>query len=58
MDSNNVFDTKINIELTLGELENLIVMLRVANKVVTGEIRSELEEKLENIAFKIKTNLK
>lgn len=58
MDNKNIFDTKINVEITLSELENLIIMLRVANKVITGEIRSELEEKLENIAFKIKTNLK
>lgn len=36
MDNKNIFDTKINLEITL----------------------SELEEKLENIAFKIKTNLK
>ncbi|MGL5440316.1 MAG: hypothetical protein ACRDA4_08090 [Filifactoraceae bacterium] len=45
----NPFNKKIEIELTLHELEEIIIMLRVANKVVTGEIRSEIEEKLQNI---------
>lgn len=55
---NDVFDTKIEIELTLGELENLIVMLRLANKVVSGDVRSELEEKLENIAMATKMSIR
>lgn len=55
--SKSVFDEKVNIEITLGELEELIVMLRVANKFITGKTRSELEEKLENMATKLKMAL-
>lgn len=45
----NVWDTKIEIELTLSELENITLALRIANKVVSGDSRSELENKLSNI---------
>ena len=46
---NDIWDRKINIELTLHELEDLIISLRVANKFITGNVGSELEEKLNNI---------
>lgn len=46
----DIWDRKINIELTLHELEDLIISLRVANKVINGKVGSKLEEKLNNIA--------
>lgn len=54
----DVFDTKVNVEITLGELEELIIMLRVANKALTGEIRSELEEKLSDLSMELKTSIR
>lgn len=46
----NIWNRKVNIELTLHELEDLIISLRVANKVITGDVGSKLEEKLNDIA--------
>ena len=46
----NVWDTKIEIELTLSELEDITLALRIANKVFRGDSRSEREDKLSNIA--------
>lgn len=53
----DVFNTKIEVELTLRELEMLIVKLRVANKIISGEVHCELEEKLENIAVITKMSI-
>lgn len=50
----DIFDTKVNVELTLGELENIIVCLRAGNKYSTGKVRSELEERLSNLSVDVK----
>lgn len=47
----DIFDTKIQVELTLKELEDITLALRMVNKAFSGNIRSELEEKLSDIAF-------
>lgn len=46
----NVWDTKIQIELTLKELEDITLALRMVNKAFSGDSRSELEDRLSNIA--------
>lgn len=48
------FDCKLNIELTLEELEHIIVCLRAINKYSTGSVRSELEERLDDISNNFK----
>ena len=53
----DVFDTKIEVELTLGEFENLIVALRYYNLNMSGSVRSNLEEKLDNIAYVTKMSI-
>lgn len=53
----NVWDTKIQIELTLKELEDITLALRIANKVFSEDSRSELEERLSNIVTKIKMSV-
>lgn len=53
----DVWNTKIPVELTIRELEDIIIMLRVANMTVRGNVRSEIEEKLENIVTKAKMNI-
>lgn len=50
----NIFDTKVNVELTLEELESIIVCLRAINKHNTGKVRSELEERLSNLSVDVK----
>ena len=50
----DIFDTKVNIELTLGELESIIICLRAADKHNTGSVRSELEERLSNLSVDVK----
>lgn len=50
----DMFNTKINVELTLEELENIIICLRAANKHNTGSVRNELEERLSNLSTNIK----
>ena len=50
----DIFDTKVNVELTLGELENIILCLRAINKHNTGSVRSELEERLSNLSVDVK----
>ena len=50
----DIFDTKVNVELTLEELEHIIVCLRAINKYSTGSVRSELEERLSNLSIDVK----
>ncbi len=50
----DIFDTKVNVELTLQELESIIVCLRAGNKYNTGKVRSELEERLSNLSVHVK----
>lgn len=50
----DIFDTKVNIELTLGELESIIICLRAAHKNNTGSVRSELEKILSNLSVDVK----
>ena len=50
----DIFDTKVNVELTLGELENIILCLRAINKHNTGSVRSKLEERLSNLSVDVK----
>ena len=50
----DIFDTKVNVELTLEELEHIIVCLRAINKYSTGSVRSELEERLSNLSIEVK----
>ncbi len=51
---NNVLDTKIQIKLTLSELEDITLALRIVNEVFSGDSRSELEDRLSNIVTTIK----
>ena len=53
----DVFDTKIEVELTLEELDNLIIALRYFNLKVSSSVRSDLEEKLENISYITKMSI-
>lgn len=50
----NVLDTKIQIKLTLSELEDITLALRIVNEVFSGDSRSELEDRLSNIVTTIK----
>lgn len=52
----DIFNTKVQVEITLEELENIILCLRVINQATSGSVRSELEERLSNVAGKIKNN--
>lgn len=45
----NIWNTKVKVELTLKELEEITLSLWIANKAFTGNTRSDLEEKLSNI---------
>lgn len=54
---NNVWDTKTQIELTLSELEDITLALKISNEVISGDSRSELEERLSNIVTKIKMSV-
>lgn len=54
---NNVWDTKIQIKLTLRELEDITLALRLVNGVLSEGSRSELEERLSNIVTKIKMSV-
>lgn len=47
--SDNIWDKKVQIELTLKELEDITLSLRITDKAFIGDIRSELEEKLSNV---------
>ena len=53
----DVFTTKIEVELTIEELEDLIIALRFFNLNMSGSVRSNLEEKLENIAYVTKMSI-
>ena len=53
----NVLDTKIQIKLTLSELEDITLALRIVNKVFSGDSRSELEDRLSNIVTTIKMSV-
>lgn len=53
----NVWDTKIQVELTLKELEDITLALRMVNKAFSGDTRSELEDRLTNIAIITKTSV-
>ena len=53
----DVFTTKIEVELTIVELEDLIIALRFFNLNMSGSVRSNLEEKLENIAYVTKMSI-
>lgn len=53
----DVFTTKIEVELTIEELEDLIIALRFFNLNMSGSVRSDLEEKLENIAYVTKMSI-
>ena len=50
----NVLNTKIQIKLTLSELEDITLALRIVNEVLSGDSRSELEDRLSNIVTTIK----
>lgn len=52
----NVWDTKIQVELTLKELEDITLALRMVNKAFGSGVRSELEDRLSNIAVTTKMN--
>lgn len=54
---NNVWGTKTQIELTLEELVDITLALRLFNGVISGDSRSELEERLSNIVTKIKMSV-
>ena len=53
----NVLETKIQIKLTLSELEDITLALRIVNKVFSGDSRSELEDRLSNIVTTIKMSV-
>ena len=53
----NFLDTKIQIKLTLSELEDITLALRIVNEVFSGDSRSELEDRLSNIATTIKMSV-
>lgn len=46
----NVWDKKIQVELTLKELEDITLALRMVDKAFGGGTRSELEDRLTHIA--------
>lgn len=52
----NIWNTKISVELTLKELEDITLALRMVDKAFNGNSRSELEERLTNIAIMTKMN--
>ena len=54
----NFLDTKkIQIKLTLSELEEITSALRIVNEVFSGDSRSELEDRLSNIATTVKMSV-
>lgn len=53
----NVWDTKIQIEVTLRELEDITLALRMIDKAFSGDVRSELEERLSDIAITTKMSV-
>lgn len=53
----NVWDTKIQIGLTLKELEDITLALRIVNTIISGDSGSELEARLSNIESRIKMSV-
>lgn len=53
----NIWNTKVPIDVTLKELEDIIIALRMVNRAFNGDVRSELEERLSNLATKTKMSI-
>lgn len=45
----NMLDNQINIKLTVKELEDITLALRMVDKIFGGDTKSELENRLSNI---------
>ncbi|EKS4344880.1 hypothetical protein [Clostridium sporogenes] len=45
---------EINVLLTWEEIEQIVISLRVTNKVFKGNIRDKLEEKMTDYSMKVK----
>lgn len=54
---NNIWNTQIPIRLTLEELEDITLALRIVNTALSGDSRSELEEKLSDIESRVKMSV-
>lgn len=50
----DIFDTKVNVELTLGELESIILCLSIVNEHNPNHAIDRLAERLSNLAVDIK----
>lgn len=53
----NVWDTKIQIEVTLKELEDITLALRMVNKAFGNGVRSDLEDRLSHIVVNTKMSV-
>lgn len=51
-----IWNKKVEVELTLKELEDITLALRMVNKAFSGNIKSDLEDKLSNIVYITKTS--
>lgn len=53
----DVWNIKIPVELTLKELEDITLALRLVDKAFNGNARSELEDRLSNIVITTKMGI-
>ena len=53
----NFWDKKIQVDLTLKELEDITLALRMVDKAFGGGNRSSLEERLTDITHKAKMSI-